>query len=266
MRALWKGAIAFGLVNIPVSLNPAEEVRELKFSMIDSRDDSKIKYKKVNEKTGEEVPKENVARAYEFDNGEYVVMTDEDFEKADPVASKTIEIETFIDKEDLSLMYPEKPYYIAPQKGAEKPYVILREAMKKTGKIAIARIVIKTREYLAALHPDGDILVLDIIRFHHEIRSAENIQIPESVSMTDKENELAKNLIESMAGEWKPEEYEDRYTEAVMKRIEAKARRKGEEIPEEEPKEEPKKGKVVNILDLLQQSVDAQKTGKKASR
>jgi DNA end-binding protein Ku len=264
MRSIWKGAISFGLVNIPVSLYSAEERNDLKFSLIDKRDDGKIRYLRINETTGEEVAYENIVKAYEFDDGDYVVMTDEDFEQADVEATKTVDIETFILREELNFMYLEKPYFIAPTKGGEKPYVLLREAMEKTGKIAIARVVIRTKAYLAAIYSSDNILVLNLIRFHDELRSADELKIPDSVKISKKEMDLAESLIEGMTAQWKPEDYEDEYKDAVMKRIEAKAKKKGkEELPEEEKAEDSGSGKVVDIMDLLKKSVEAKKTDTK---
>jgi len=264
MRSIWKGAISFGLVNIPVSLYSAEERNDLKFSLIDKRDDGKIRYQRINETTGEEVAYENIVKAYEFDDGDYVVMTDEDFEQADVEATKTVDIETFILREELNFMYLEKPYFIAPTKGGEKPYVLLREAMEKTGKIAIARVLIRTKAYLAAIYSSDNILVLNLIRFHDELRSADELKIPDSVKISKKEMDLAESLIEGMTAQWKPEDYEDEYKDAVMKRIEAKAKKKGkEELPEEEKAEDSGSGKVVDIMDLLKKSVEAKKTDTK---
>jgi len=264
MRSIWKGAISFGLVNIPVSLYSAEERNDLKFSLIDKRDDGKIRYLRINETTGEEVAYENIVKAYEFDDGDYVVMTDEDFEQADVEATKTVDIETFILREELNFMYLEKPYFIAPTKGGEKPYVLLREAMEKTGKIAIARVVIRTKAYLAAIYSSDNILVLNLIRFHDELRSADELKIPDSVKISKKEMDLAESLIEGMTAQWKPEDYEDEYKDAVMKRIEAKAKKKGkEELPDEEKAEDSGSGKVVDIMDLLKKSVEAKKTDTK---
>ena len=259
MKSIWKGAIAFGLVNIPVSLFSAEDSNELKFNYIDSRDENKIKYKRVNEVTGEEVPWDNIVKAFEFEDGNYVVMTDEDFEKADPVASKTVDIETFISREELSLIYLEKPYYIAPTKGGEKPYVLLREALKKAEKVAIARVVIRTKEHLAVIYTNEDGLVLNLIRFHEDIRSMAQLDIPQSVKITDKEMDLAQSLIDGMTEAWKPENYKDQFSDAIMKRIEAKSKKKGKNMDEEEPVEEVTKtsGKVVDIMDLLKKSVEA---------
>lgn len=259
MRSIWNGAISFGLVNIPISLYSAEDTNELKFNYIDSRDENKVKYKRVNEVTGEEVPWENIVKAFEFEDGNYVVMTDDDFVKADPVASKTVDIETFINREELSLLYLEKPYYMAPTKGGEKPYVLLRDALKKADKVAIARVVIRTKEHLAVIYTNEDGLVLNLIRFHEDIRSMAQLNLPQSVKITDKEMDLAQSLIEGMTEVWKPEAYKDQFTEAIMKRIEAKSKKKGKNIDEEEPETETSasSGKVVDIMDLLKRSVEA---------
>lgn len=256
---MWNGAISFGLVNIPVSLFTVEDSNDLKFSYIDSRDENKVKYKRVNEATGEEVPWESIVKAFEYEDGDYVVMTDDDFEKADPEASKTVDIQTFIDRDELSLMYLEKPYYMTPTKGGEKPYVLLREALKKSGKVAIARVVIRTKEHLAVIYTQEDGLVLNLIRFYEDIRTMEELKIPKSIKITDKEMELAQSLIDGMTDDWKPEDYKDQFSQAIMKRIEAKSKKKGKAVDEVESEEEAPEpsGKVVDILDLLKKSVKA---------
>lgn len=259
MKSIWNGAISFGLVNIPVGLYSVEESKELKFSLVDSRDEHKIKYQRINEVTGEEVPWVNIAKAYEFDDGNYTVMTDEDFVKADVSATKALNIETFIKKEELSLIYLEKPYYIVPEKGGEKPYVLLREAMKKAGKIAVARVVLRTKAYLAAVYALGDALVLNLIRFHDEIRGVEELNIPHTANITVKEMALAERLIDGMTDEWKPEEYKDVYRDAVMKRIEAKSKKTLVEVDEKDIHAEMHSEKVISIMDLLKRSVEAKK-------
>ncbi len=269
MRSIWKGAISFGLVNIPVSLFSAEEKNDLKFSYIDSRDENKVRYKRVNEVTEEEVPWDKIVKAYEFEDGDYVVMTDEDFEKADVAASKTVDIETFINRDELSLMYLEKPYYMAPIKGGEKPYILLRDALEKSGKIAIARVVIRTKEHLAAIYTKDDVLILNLIRFYEDIRTMEELKIPQSIEISRKEMELAQSLIDGMTEKWNPEEYRDEFSDALMERIEAKSRKKGKELDDEETEDEtPTVGKVVDIMDLLKKSVEAQpkKTSKSSKK
>ena len=187
-------------------------------------------------------------------------MTDDDFEKADKSATKTLDIITFIKKDELALIYLEKPYYIAPDKGGEKPYVLLREAMKKTDKIAIAKAVLRSKGYLAAVYPMDDALVLNIIRFHDDIRSTEELKLPHEAKITDKEMQLAGSLIEGMTADWKPEDYKDEYREAVMKRIEGKAKKGGIVDEEEKVESAAQSGKIVNIMDLLKRSVEANKS------
>jgi DNA end-binding protein Ku len=259
MRTIWKGAISFGLVNIPISLLPTDKNNELKFNLIDSRDENRIKYQRVNEVTGEEVPWEKIVKAYSFDDGSYVVMSDEDFEKADPSAAKTLDIQSFIKQEELSLIYLEKPFYIFPEKGSEKPYVLLREAMKESGKIAVSRIVIKNKGHLAAVYPLEDALVLNIIRFHDEIYPAEELQLPHEAKITDKELALAKSLIDGMTTEWNPEDFKDEYREAVMKHIESKAKKGGAVDQEEKIEVAATSSKIVDITDLLKRSIEAKK-------
>ncbi len=260
MKSIWTGAISFGLVNIPVNLFSAEQDNDLKFHLIDARDDNKIKYQRVNEVTGEEVSWDNIAKAYEFDDGNYVVMTDEDFVRADASAAKTLAIETFISQQELSLIYLDKPYYISPEKGGEKAYVLLREAMKKTGKTAIARVVIRTKGHLAAIYSHNDALVLNLIRFYDELRSIEELKIPHTEKFSQKEMELAESLINGMSEEWKPENYKDEYREAVMKRIEGKSKKTLVDV-EDKDDDQPQasSGKIIDIVDLLKKSVEARK-------
>lgn len=256
MRAIWNGAISFGLVNIPVDLLGAEQRNDIKFNMVDSRDHSRIRYERVNEETGEEVPWNQIVKAYEFSEDNYVIVTDEDFENADAKATKTIDIETFINLEELELKYLEKPYYIRPRKGGEKAYVLLRDALEQTDKIAIARVVIRTKAYLAAIYPAEDMIILNLIRFHQELKSTEDIKIPENVKLTKKELDLAVKLIDDMSEEWHPENYEDEYRTALMDRIMAKAEGQG---LKEDPEDDEEPSNVIDIMDLLKKSVEGNK-------
>lgn len=262
MRPVWKGAISFGLVNIPVELITAEQKNDLKFNLIDSRDENRIRYERVNEETGEEVPWDQIVKAFEFSDDNYVVVTDEDFEKADVKATKTIDIETFIERSELALKYLDRPYYIQPQKGGEKAYALLRDALIKTDKIAISRVVIRTRAYLSAIYPEGEVLVLNLIRFHQELRSTEDLRLPQDIKTSQKEMDLAVKLITDMSETWDPAEFHDEYREALMKRIKEKAKGKG--IKEEVVEEIAPTDNVVDIMDLLQKSID-KKPAKKAS-
>ena len=263
MKAIWNGAISFGLVSIPVELYSAETGNELQFKLIDCRDEHRIKYQRINEVTGQEVAWENIAKAYEFENGDYVVMTDEDFERADMAATKQLAIESFINQDELSLIYLEKPYYIVPAKHGEKPYVLLRDAMKKTHRIAVARIILRTKGYLAAVYPLGDALVMNLIRYYDEIRPVADLPVPHTADISPKEMQLAENLIFGMVEDWKPEEFRDQYKDAIMKRIEAKAVKTPAEIEaaDREAQQPKRSDKVIDIMDLLKKSVESRKAG-----
>lgn len=263
MRPVWNGAISFGLVNIPCDLVTAEVTNDLKFHLVDSRNEGRIRYERVNEETGEEVPWNKIVKAYEFSDDNYVIVTDEDFEKADVKATKTIDIEAFVEREEVDMVYFEKPYYVRPRKGGEKAYSLFRDALEKSGKIAISRVVIRTREYLAAIFQEKGFLILDLLRFANELRSAEDISIPE-VQTKEKELDLALKLIEDMTVAWKPEEYKDEYRLALMERIKKKAEGMNLEVPEEEEEEDT--GKVVDIMDLLKQSVEKRTNTKKETK
>ncbi len=256
MRPVWNGAISFGLVNIPVDLISAAKTNDLKFHMMDVRNQGRIRYERVNEETGEEVPWNQIVKAYELSDDNYVLITDEDFEKADVKATKTIDIEAFVEKSDIEMIYYEKPYFIQPRKGGEKAYVLFREALEESGKVAIARVVIRTREYLSAILTEGDALVLDLLRFSQELRSAEDIKLPSDVTVKDKEKELALRLIDDMTEKWEPEKFKDEYRLSLMEMIRKKAEGMEIAVPEEE--EEPESN-VVDIMDLLRKSVDSKK-------
>ena len=194
-----------------------------------------------------------------------VIMTYEDFAKADAAAVKTVDIETFINRDELSLMYPEKPYYLEPAKGAEKPYVLLRDALAESKKIAVARVVLRNREHLAVIYPNEDALMLNLIRFYDDLRTPDELQIPHEAKISTKEMELALSLIAGMTETWQPEEYNDQYRQALLKRIEAKSRSEGKELDDDEVAAEPMTGKVVDIVELLRQSVAVRpQKGKKA--
>lgn len=269
MRPVWTGAISFGLVNIPVDLVSAESRNDLKFHMIDSRDQSRIRYERVNEETGEEVPWNQIVKAFEFADDQYVVVTDEDFQKADVKASKTIDIETFVERADIDYKFFDKPYYIRPRKGGEKAYVLLREALKESERVAISRVVIRTRAYLSAIYASGDALILNLLRFSQELKAIEDITLPADADIKPRELKLALTLIEDMTEPWDPAQYKDEYRAALMERIKAKAKGQGLE-PDVSEEEEESGGKVIDIVELLKQSVDtkkkpARKTGTKST-
>ena len=227
MRAIWSGAIGFGLVNIPIKLYSAVEASELELDMLDKKDHSNIKFQRVNANTGKVVAWENIVRGYKLDD-RYVVLTDEDFKKASPEKTKIIEISEFIDEKDIDSIYYETPYYIQPEKSGTKAYTLLRDALKKTSKVGLGSYVLRNRESLGIIKPEEDILVLNKIRFSEEIRPHDELKVPESKTKPG-ELKMAIELIEQLAGKFDPEKYHDTYSEALMKLIKLKA--KGKKIP-----------------------------------
>lgn len=260
-RPIWKGHISFGLVNIPITLYSAEKRFDLHFKLLDSRDKAKIRYSRVNEVTGEEVTWDQIVKGYEYDDDKYVLIDDEEFKKVAVEATRTIEIEDFVEHDSIDHVYFDKPYFVVPDKKNQKGYVLLREVLRNSGKAGIARVVIHTREYLSALFVTGDILVLELLRFEQELRSPEEFELPENAlsdyKVTNKEVNLAEKLVEAMTTKWEPEKYEDEYRAELMEWIQKKAKAGGLEVtPEtaEEPEEEG--GKVIDMMELLKKSVE----------
>ncbi len=270
-RALWKGSISFGLVNIPVGLFSAEDRDEgLSFTQLDRRTMSPIGYRRYNKVTGEEVPWEEIVRGFEYETGQYVVLGDEDFEFANPKASRTVEILDFVDASEIEPMYFDKPYYLSPMGQAAKGYALLRETLRRTNKIGIARVVIRTREYLAAVIARGPVLVLEILRYPYELRSAGELEVPAedlvSLGVTDKELKMAERLVEEMVEAWQPDKYRDHYRDDLMARIEAKIRAgETQTVALEVPTEEESATDVVDIMSLLKRSVEQAGKGKQAT-
>jgi DNA end-binding protein Ku len=261
MRAIWKGSISFGLVNIPIALYPATRKEELKFRMLRKKDLSPINYKRVAEKDGKEVPWDDIVKGYEYEKGKYVILKDEDFQRVDLEATQTVDIQDFVDVEEIDPMYFYKPYYLEPQKGGDKAYVLLRDALKAGNKVGIAKVVIKTRQYLAGVKAEDSVLILELMHFAEELADTDKLNVPKKLELQKKEMEMAKALINSMSAKWDPEKYHDDYREAVMKVIEEKVEHGGEDI-EEKPKKAPKPTKVIDLVAVLQQSL-AQSSGAK---
>ena len=259
-RPIWKGSISFGLVNIPIALYSAEKKTEMHFKLLDKRTKSEIRYEKISADTGQQVPPDQVVKGYKYQGGDYIVLEDEDFKQAAVEATQTIEIADFVPLSSITYNFFEKPYYVVPEKKAEKGYVLLREVLKRTGRVAIAKVVIRSRQYLSALIPEGDGLILDILRFHDEIRDPSEFNFPsegiEKYKISDKELQIAEMLVENMTSEWDPVRYHDEYREAIMDWIEKKAEAQGAMPPskgEAEGKEESRK--VVDMMELLKKSV-----------
>jgi DNA end-binding protein Ku len=271
-RGLWKGAISFGLVNVPVELYSAQKrSAELDLTMLDKRNLAPVGYKRVNKETGKEVPWEDVVKGYEYQDDKYVVLSEEDFRRANPEAAKTVDILAFVDLADIDPQYFETPYYLGPGKRGEKAYALLREAMAKAGKAGIASVVIRTKQYLAALIAQDEALMLNTLRYHKELKQAADLEIPDKLKGTRvsaKEIDMALRLIDDMADEWKPDKYHDTYHEDLLKRIEAKVKAgETEEITEPEKDEKREKGAdVIDLMALLKKSVETKKPHKRAAR
>lgn len=262
-RPIWTGTLSFGLLNIPIRLMSGERRNDLHFRMLDQRDNTPVRYERVNADTGEEVPWKEIVKAFEYQKGNYVVLEEEDIRNAASDAHETVEIDTFVDAMDISPAYYEKPYVLLPAKKAEKGYVLLRETLKKTGKVGIGRVVIRTKEYLAAVMPQGDALVMNLLRYKSEVVDAEDYELP-SKSASDyrispREIEMATDLIKSMSGKWKPEDYHDEFRAKLRAAIEKRLKSKGVTATVEEEERTPENAatNVVDFMALLKKSIGA---------
>jgi len=254
MRAIWKGSISFGLVNIPIALYPATRREELRFRLLRKSDLSPVNYKRVAEKDGKEVPWNQIVKGYEYEKGKYVVLKDEDFERVDLEATQTVDIQDFVNVDEIDPMYFYKPYYLEPQKGGDKAYALLRDALEDSKKVGIAKVVIKTRQYLAGVKPEDGVLVLELMHFADELADPGKLHVPKKVEVGKREMNMAKSLIDSMSSKWNPSKYRDDYREALMEVIEEKVETGGKEI-EEKPKKAPKPTKVIDLVSVLQKSL-----------
>ncbi len=260
-RSIWKGDISFGLVTIPVSLHPAEERRELAFHLLDGRDMAPIRQERVNSVTGEAVPWEEIVKGYEYEPGSYVIVTDDDFRAANVEATQTIDVLAMVRAEEVSPLYFDHPYFLAPaSKAARKPYALLRDTLARTGFVGVTSIVIRTRQHIAALIPVGDALVLDMLRFAHELRPADDLDLPgydaAELGVTETELALAGQLVEAMVGTWTPEAYTDTYREDLLALIKRKVETGEVSAPPVTTSAEPARGEVVDIMSLLKRSID----------
>ena len=257
-RGLWKGAISFGLVNVPVELHSAKKrAAELDMTMLDKRDLAPVGYKRVNKDTGKEVAWGDVVKGYEYKDDKYVVLSDEDFRRANPEAAKTVDILAFVELKDIQPQYFETPYFLKPEKRGEKAYALLRDTLHKAGKAGIASVVIRTKQYLAALVAQDELLVLNTLRYADELKDPAELEIPKA-KVTAKELDMAMRLVDDMADKWHPDKYKDTYKDDLLKRIKAKIKAgETEEItePEKEPRKE-KSADVIDLMSLLKKSVE----------
>jgi len=255
MRPIWKGAISFGLVSIPITLYPATRQEELRFHFLRKGDLSPINNKRVAEADGKEVPWEDIVRGYQYEKGKFIVLNDDDFSRVDVEATQTVDIQEFVEVSEINPMFFSKPYYMEPGKGGDKAYALLREVLSGTKRVGIAKVVIKTREHLAAVKAQGAALVLELMHFAGEIIDSGELHVPGAVKLAKKESDMARQLVESMTGRWNPESYKDDYREALMEVIEEKVAAGGKEAPKGKKAKPVKATNVIDLVSVLQQSI-----------
>lgn len=267
-RPIWKGNITFGLVNVPVTLFGAESHDSLDFDQLDRRDYARIRYRKVNEKTGHEVASEDIVKGYAFEEGRYVIMHDEDFRRAAPELTRTIEIDGFVDAAEINPVYFDRPYFLVPGKAGEKGYALLRETLLRSGRAGVTQVVIHSRQYLAVLRATERMLVLNLLRYAHELRAETEFETPSrglrALKISERELELADKLVDAMEMKWEPENYEDEYRKALLGYInrrvkEGRLEDAGE--PEEPEPDDEEPTSVIDIMELLKQSVEESGSG-----
>lgn len=265
MRPIWKGSISFGLVNIPVGLYSATRAgKEIKLRMLRRTDQSPIKYKRVAEEDGKEVPWEEIVKGFEYEKGKYVILTDEDFEKVNIDSNQTVDIKEFVELGEIDPMFFDQPYFLAPEKGGAKAYGLLRETLERSGKVGIAKVVIKTREHLAAVKPLGKALVLELMHFADELADPSELDLPKT-ELGKKEMEMALSLVESMSDKFQPDKYKDEYKEALEELIERKMAAGGKEIAHGR-KRTSKPTNVVDLVAVLQRSLTQASKGEKRTK
>ncbi|HTA64473.1 MAG TPA: Ku protein [Xanthomonadaceae bacterium] len=254
-RPIWSGTLSFGLLNIPVQLMAGERRVDLSFRMLDARDKNPVRYERVNAETGEEVPWKDVVKAYEFDKGNYVVLQESDFKAASPEGRDAIEVEGFVPADGIPKAYFEKPYVLVPARKAEKGYVLLRETLRKMGKVGIARLVIRTREHLAAIMPDGDALMLNLLRYPQELVAVDDYPVPEgklvSYRISAKELEMAAQLIDSMSGDFDPDAYHDEFRKRLHAVIDKRIKAGGKIPRKQETSDEVPEDAATNVVDFM---------------
>lgn len=261
-RPVWTGHIAFGLVNVPVVLYSAERRADLNLRLIDSRNDARVRYERVNDETGEEVPWNKIVKGYEYDGDSLVLLSDDELEHASPELTRTIDVSQFVSLADIDPIYFDKPYYLLPGKGGAKGYVLLRDALRDAGKAGLATVVIRTRQYVAAVRPQDDGLVLQLLRYHQELRDMQDFDLPTAelrkVKPSKQERAMATQLIDAMTDTWDPKDFHDEYHDAVMKMIKDKiaaGETEAVDLPDEE-EDDSDEMTTINFLDVLRQSVE----------
>lgn len=255
MRPLWSGNLSFGLVNIPVKLASAVQTKEIDFDLLSKKDGAPIRYARIDSETGEEVAWKDIVKGYQYAKGKYVVVEDEDFEKASPAKSRSIDIVQFAKEEEIDPIYYEKPYYLMPGKGSEKTYKLLLKALEETQTVGIAEFVLRNREHVCAIKPYGDVLLLNQMRYQDEIKEAPAVAQPKGEKISAKEVQLAVKLIEQLTEKFNPAAFKDNYIDALKKVIKAKAA--GKQIRIAEPREMP--ATVKDLMEVLKESLNQKK-------
>lgn len=253
MRPVWKGSISFGLVSIPVALLNASRQEELKFRLLRSGDLSPVNYKRVAQADGKEVPWAKIVKGYEYEKGRFVVLKDEDFKRVDLEATDTIDIVDFVDFGEINPVYFYKPYYLEPQRGGGPAYGLLREVLARTNKVGIAKVIIRTRQHLAAVKANGPLLVLDLMRFEDELVAPSAVKLSPAKKVGAREVKMATTLVNEMSEKWNPRRYTDDYRSALLKLIEKKIKSGGKELPKKQP--DRTATNVVDLLAVLQESL-----------
>jgi DNA end-binding protein Ku len=257
-RTLWKGAISFGLVHIPITLHSATAENRMKFNLLDKRTMNPVGNKQVNKATGEAMTKEEVVKGFEYEKDQYVVLSPEEIKAALPKSTQTIDIEAFIDGSQIPTTYYNKPYYVAPASKGQKPYKLLMETMRRTGKVGLARVVISTRQHLAALMPGEEGLVLELLRWEDEVRDTAGLPLPDSdTKVSEKELKMAEQLVNELEDDWKPEAFHDEFREKLEQVVEAKVKAgEGEHIMKPLEGEEVKtSADIIDLTELLKRSL-----------
>ena len=260
MRSIWKGSISFGLVTIPIAVYPATSSREkISFNMLRKRDLSPIRFKRVAETDGKEVPWEEIVKGYQYEKGKYVIFEEKDFDAVELKSTDTISIQDFVDLNQINPIYFHTPYYLEPMKGGNAAYSLLRDVLSETKKVGIAKVALRNREHLAAVKAHGSLLVMELMHFAQEIASPDEIKVTAEKPIGSREKEMAKTLLNQMTTDWEPERYKDEYADAMMKLIEQKVAAGGKEVPGPKQKAQPATN-VIDLVKVLQDSLAA--TGK----
>ncbi len=264
-RTIWKGAVSFGLVHIPVALVPATTRQGIDFDWLDKRSMDRVGYKRINKTTGEDIDSENIVKGVEYEKGHYVVISDDEIKGAHPKATQTVDIVAFVDAKDISFLYIDTPYYLTPDRRGEKVYALLRETLIQTGKVGIANVVLRNKQHLAVVMPLGKALVMNTLRWADEVRGVEYLELKDEAldpDLAERELDMAKRLVEDMTEKWKPEQYKDTFQDQIMELVEKKAREgKLEAVGGPEEAVDRRSADVIDLTELLKRSLAA-KPGK----